>query len=301
MVTIALSLVKGKEYLQFWREPTDNERFEYIQIEPLLNSSGDIEDDRVISNQKYLTPTGDFLVVKSKEDYELEYKVEKVFSDFRHDLKALRFNLSNEINLLQRKWDSTDVEKQKERIDRIKDYYGMLDAFIVMSGNPKMKENKDKIQIVDFLKHYSQYIANARNSGTIYYNVNNSTVPDNYTIDFNTNILTVILDSIVDNAIEHGFNGYYDCATPRIEFSLVDTEQYLVLKVCNNGRPIDITSAVFKTRGVFAGPTGHTGLGGYLINKHMTQQGGKVELPLPEDKTWNTEIHLYLKKDGSKE
>ena len=296
---IYISLMKGTDYQRYWRRPYDEELFDHIQIiDPYANSFGEYDDDRVIGYQNYLAPGGEFLVVKSEKDYELENKIKNALSDFRHDLKAIRTNLSNDISQLQKKWDSLDSKEQKKRIDRIKDHYDFLDAYIAMAGNPKKKKNR--IQIVDFLRWYSRYIADARNSGTINYNVNDSAVPEDYTIYFNKALLTVILDSIVDNAIEHGFNDYHDCVTPTIEFTLVDTKQYLILKVCNNGRPIDITNPNdYKTRGVFAGPTGHTGLGGYLINKHMTQQGGKVELPLPEEKTWNTEIHLYLKKDGN--
>ena len=299
---IYVSLMKGVDYQRYWRRPNDEEQFDYIQISP-PPSNIPIENKnlQVQAYQNCLAPGGEFLVVKSEKDYEFDERIIEVFSNFRHDLKVIRMNLSTELFLLQKKWDSLDSKEQKERIDRIKYYYDLLDAYIAMAGNPKT-ENKNIIQIVDFLRSYSQFIAKARNSGTIQYIVNDSAVPEDYTIHFNKPLLTIILDAIVDNAIKHGFNDYHDSTAPTIEFELVDTEQYLILKVCNNGRPIDIINpADFKTRGVFAGPTGHTGLGGYLINKHMTKQGGKVELPLPEERTWNTEIHLYIKKDGSKE
>jgi hypothetical protein len=45
---------------------------------------------------------------------------------------------------------------------------------------------------------------------------------------------------------------------------------------------------------VFTGTTGHTGLGGYQISKYAEILGGYVELP--QEKEWNTEIHLYIKK-----
>jgi sensor histidine kinase regulating citrate/malate metabolism len=67
-----------------------------------------------------------------------------------------------------------------------------------------------------------------------------------------------------------------------------------LLKICNNGRPIDKTNEDYRTRGVFSGTTGHTGLGGYQISKYAEILGGYVELP--QEKEWNTEIHLYIKK-----
>ena len=101
------------------------------------------------------------------------------------------------------------------------------------------------------------------------------------------------LDSIIDNACKHGFQNY-DCKDPHIRLILNENDDYLILKICNNGRPIEITNNDYKTRGVFKGTTGHTGLGGYLVSKYAQQLGGYIEIP--QEKEWNTEIHIYIKK-----
>ena len=182
------------------------------------------------------------------------------------------------------------VVGQKGRIENIKETHDFLCSYIKIAGDAEPK-NKKIFQIVDFLKNYQQCIG--LNTGNLTVNINDTAIEPGYTIHYNKDILHIILDSIVDNAIEHGFNGF-ECSSPTIEFVLVDTDQYLVLKVCNNGRPINITNEGFKTSGVFAGPTGHTGLGGYQISKYAESQGGYVILP--KEKEWNTEIHLYIKK-----
>lgn len=284
---IYLSLVKGKYYQQHWRKPKDGEKFEIIQIDPNGDSS-------LISYQEYMAPGADFLIVKSEKEYELEDSIKGALSDFRHDLKPIRSHLSDEITLLQSYCNAGNILEQKERIDRIKTLNDWLNSYIKMAGEPKTKLKK--IQIVDFLRNYTRFAANARNTGTIKYEINDSAIQQKYTILFNEDLLRIILDAIVENAVRHGFSDNDDCPNPTIAFELVDTNSHLLLKVCNNGRPMIIKSAVFKTRGALAGPTGHTGLGGYQINKYVTQMGGRVELPMPTDKKWNTEIHLYLKK-----
>ena len=289
---IYLSLIKGKPYQQHWRRPEDGEKFEFIQIDIDNNES------LLIAYHQYLAPEGDFLIVKSDNEYELDDRIKKAFSDFRHDLKPITNNLSNEIKLLQHYCNAGDIlnQKERERIGRIKDYFEWLNSYIKMAGNQQVELNLNKIHIVDFLRDFLRFQAYARNTGSITYKIDDSSIKQDYTILFNETILRIILDAIIENAYQHGFSDYADCPNPTIAFALVDTESYLLLKICNNGRPITISINEFKTRGAMAGPTGHTGLGGYLINKYITQLGGKVELPSEKDKTWNTEIHLYLKK-----
>lgn len=291
---IYLSLVKGKHYQQYWRRPKDGEKFELVQIDPINYN----DESPLIAYFQYLAPEGDFLIVKSHNEYELEDSIKTAFSDFRHDLKPITYNLCNEIKLLLHYCNAGDIlnQKEHERMGRIKDYFERLNSYINMAGNPKVERKLNKIQIVDFLRDFLRYQAFARNSGSITHEIDDSAIQQDYTIWFNEAILRIILDAIVENAYQHGFADNADCPNPTIAFVLVDTESYLLLKICNNGRPISIGINEFRTRGAMAGPTGHTGLGGYLINKYVTQLGGKVELPSATDKTWNTEIHLYFKK-----
>ena len=50
----------------------------------------------------------------------------------------------------------------------------------------------------------------------------------------------------------------------------------------------------FKIRGFAASPTGHTGIGGYQINKYAELQGGYLQIP--NNSNWNAEIDIYYKK-----
>ena len=111
---------------------------------------------------------------------------------------------------------------------------------------------------------------------------------------YNEYTLHVILNTIIDNAKKHGFEEK-SIDKPEIHIEASLNGGYVLLKICNNGTPIEITTEEYRTRGVFSGITGHTGIGGYQISKYAELQGGYVEIPLPQKKEWNTEIHLYIK------
>ena len=387
---IYISLIKGKDYKRYWRKPEDRERFDIVQIEQPIKKD-EYNHSQVIGYQGHLKPGGKFFVVKSKKDYELEDKLQEIFSNFRHDLlktllsPAIIENLQNNLDLfdkthkkitsllneiesftnlndnndhlaslrrilsdldndddlkkisspkiaklsdiivkirydvekscdsnlqefdasisnntsqLKQLWAEICIEiflKQKDRIDRIIERHKILSNYIEMAGieKPELK-NKKSIKIVEFLENYKRLIG--LNTGNIYVSIDVTNIEKDYTIFFNEAILHIILDSIVDNAITHGFTGYNCVPRPTIKFALVDKGDSLLLKICNNGRPIDITIEDYKARGVHAGPTGHTGLGGYQINRYAESQGGSIELHSTNQ--WNTEIHLKLPKNN---
>jgi len=389
---VYISLIKGSDYHKFWRKPKDDdnhvEKFDIIQIEPMRNMSNEYDDNRVIGYRKYLAPSGKYLVVQSRKEYELHDRLVTAFADFRHDLKPLmtganiitlqqdfelldevgkklnrliedvesytnhsddtnvltslrltlrsldndmslkkipnpkivkvidtvrnlrdiaeqsgdtrlQESLSHQIMQLKQLWADICIENitySKNQINSIKETHEILFDCINLAGTEINFDNNDDskvtFKIVDFLKGYGPRY-NSLNTSKIVFKIDDSSIEKDYTIRYNKAILYIILNSIVDNAKKHGFQNY-DCETPTIAFVLDDNDSELLIKICNNGRPIDITNDDFKTRGVFAGQTGNTGIGGFQINKYAESQGGRVEIPL--EKEWNTEIHLYIKK-----
>jgi len=115
---------------------------------------------------------------------------------------------------------------------------------------------------------------------------------DDCIVRYNMATLRIILNSILDNAAVHGFKNFTS-GTPIVHFETEDIKEHVLLKICNNGTPIDITDRNFRTRGVFSGVTGHTGIGGYQISKYAELQGGFVRIPT--ERKWNTEIHFFIK------
>ena len=228
-----------------------------------------------------------------------EKKIAKIIYEMRDAIETfcstqsqeLLVTLPNKIEILKQYWADVlinHVAVQKQALNDIEYTHNTLCSYIRMAGGPETS-NKEPIKLCEFLDYCQRFVG--LNTGKITVIIDDSSIDPNYTIYYNTALLMVIINSIVDNAISHGFTDDYRCESPTIKFILVDKEEYLLLKICNNGKPIDIKDEDFKTRGVFAGATGHTGLGGYQINRYAKSQGGYVELPSHKD--WNTEIHLY--------
>ena len=91
---IYLSFQSEKQFRSIYRWPTEDEKFDLIQIEPTKNSQNQYDDSRVIAYRKYLHPSGDFLLVQSKSEAEKQKSIKDAFSEFRHDLKNLMGNKS---------------------------------------------------------------------------------------------------------------------------------------------------------------------------------------------------------------
>ena len=389
---IYISIIKGEKYKDFYRKPKDGELFERIQIEPNRNSEKEIQDNRVETLRRFLNPVGDFMVVQTEEEQELQKELKKRFSDFRHDLKTIFVDtdiinfgniLSNTVYVVQKiellvqigekfldknddisQIDSLqtllrDIEnneivdiivndKTKEIVHKLRnsvvdyiDYgteeenqklicdlqsylpvlrtytteiyktyinkcqeikanmqftYTMANSYIIFAGKTTFDDfsnSSEEINIVEFLEDFK-----LRNKSVemIPITLDCSRTSHNATIRHHKGALIICLRSIIDNAIKHGFSGT-DIKEPKIHIDATEQGEFILLKICNNGQPIEMTTEEYVTRGVFKGITGHTGIGGYRIGLIAQLQGGKVEIPPKDSRTWPTEINLYLKKE----
>ena len=222
------------------------------------------------------------------------YEIRELIEHFNITKNSETLNtLSNPLRTLEKvlvQLSINTLSKCSELTESIEESHNTLCSFIKIAGAPTI-EKKDCILICDFLNKYIKHAT--LDAKRVPIELDCSEIDKGSTVLYNTAALTVILNSIVDNAISHGFQKY-ECDSPMIKFILGENENFFLLKICNNGRPIDITNEDYKTRGVFSGTTGHTGLGGYQISKYAEILGGFVELP--QEKEWNTEVHLYIKK-----
>lgn len=376
---IYVSLEKGKDYKQYWRNIKDGECFDYIQIYPMKNSSNEISDYRPIKYRNHLTKKGKFVIVEDVEKSKVNKEVKLEISNFRHDLKdlmedpdiknlkyiiaetkkqSLLFNnlfnglvflLGNNddkecslgqvreiLKVLDNNQSNSNMDSQLKQLiaeirDKIEDYAYVRDKSLI-SGidvnrlkllyyqsydrifskiegfgdgirqrhetlcscikifGKSLVDNQDNITIHEFLSDYIKYLG--LNKKRVNVSADLFGIEKNLVIKYNRAALNVILNSIIDNAIEHGFSNY-ECENPMIKIIAEVKGDYVLLNICNNGKPISISNDDYKTRGVFKGETGHTGIGGYQISRYAELQGGYVEIH--NTKSWNTEIHLYIK------
>lgn len=373
---IYISFQEGSNYTKHYRNPLENELFDYIQIEK-------DNEDQVKIYRNHLKGGGDFIIVKSKEEREKEEKIREIFSNFRHDFKALLDDsevnnlnvifselkelssevckLSSELNsflscrdkdnreqklsmlrhllkelednnlfkkgknylspvfsIIKKIRDIIEDDDDKDKIDlsnhitdldkaiiqiyneiipkcinkaqNIKNTFSIIATYIKMAGNDPRNVELETINLKEELRRFIDSIPQR-----VEITLDCSSLPENCErVIYNKTIFIIILYSIVDNAIQHGnFKKYTN--SPKIHIQLLDDgEEFLRLKICNNGEPINITLESYKTRGVFSGITGHTGIGGYQISLYAEKLGGRIEIYANKD--WNTEIHLLIKK-----
>lgn len=189
------------------------------------------------------------------------------------------------------------IKKYQKDLDIIDWKFKNVVGYVNMAGVDNIDGNKlEWIVLRDFI----EMLIKDREKPNINFSISN-TLDRSLIVNYNSSALMTMLNSIVENAQKHGFASDYKCESPTIHFDvcLMD-DGFLVLKVCNNGKPIKMRTDDYVTRGVFGRETGHTGIGGYQTNRFAEMLGGKVKV-YSETKEWNTEIHLYIKYNNTDE
>lgn len=214
------------------------------------------------------------------------------FNEVSNSYESLNETLSGLIDLLIRNYELI-ISMINDKIKSISFSYNVLCSYVKMAGSNPFEYGKDngKLNLKSFLLDYISYIP----SSFVSMNCKIShEIKEEYIVSYDKNVLTIMLNSILENAVRHGFSGNSECKYPEIHFKLENLDNFLLLKICNNGTPINIRTEDYITKGVCLGITGNTGLGGYQISKYAELYGGHVEVF--RNKDWNTEIHLFIKK-----
>lgn len=201
--------------------------------------------------------------------------------DFIHQIKSVLANIQTE-----------KLKEQIEWIGNVEFKHDILCGYIKVAGTNPSKKDVKEFNFTDFLTQYKKQTSINNRRAEIVFEPSED-IKD-LSIKYDKNILIIMLNSILDNAVDHGFPEEYKCEKPTIKFIATKIDGFLLLKICNNGKPITFGEDYYKSRGAFSGPTGHTGLGGYQINKYAEMFGGYVRIPDVKDREWNTEIHLYI-------
>lgn len=116
----------------------------------------------------------------------------------------------------------------------------------------------------------------------------------------NRALLDIAMDALVDNARRHGFaqeQGPHRLDI-RVGLRVDDKQTWLVLAVANSGKPFPEGFGLdrYIRKSFYAGPTGHTGIGGYHVNEIVKHHKGYLEL-ITRPKLMgplSSEIELYF-------
>lgn len=88
-----------------------------------------------------------------------------------------------------------------------------------------------------------------------------------------------LLDNVVGNAVRHGFIKKTNDYLIQMSIEVLD-DKICQISIANNGEPMwERAKSTYFEQGSFAGPTGHTGIGGYRIFEICNKANGEVLAP----------------------
>ena len=227
--------------------------------------------------------------------------IKKNISDLEHMLGTTQIRIEEIISML---YDMTpgDISYQKT-VKALKDNFEYMNRVIKYS-NSNISADQMNLKAGVISEYIMGYTDGWRNYGGNYFRLEVvDNLPKGLTVVFDRVMLTVMLDSILSNAIRHGFHKRKNYTEDnRVEISLDVVKKakkpYVLIKVSNNGDPMaeDFTIKDFVSRGRYSPETGRSGLGGYHIHQIATGHGGF--LFIDSTKVWNMIVEVLIPITG---
>ena len=108
--------------------------------------------------------------------------------------------------------------------------------------------------------------------------------------------MTTLLTNLIDNAKRHGFVNADKHYTIHFKVGLSADGQEVVLEYKNDGRafPSHFSFEDFISYGNYAGSTGHSGIGGYLIHQIIENHNGNIAYRPPLDPHDPFKVHFEI-------
>lgn len=159
-------------------------------------------------------------------------------------------------------------------VDNMLDSIKAIENTVSDFTNIRKYTDISKICISEFLRNYSK---NLPQKYSVPFSVETKGLDVCAKIEISRTALTNMLDNIVGNAVRHGFvkEGHNEYV---ISFDMEITNSGMCrLSISNNGKPMsERAKDIYFERGAFAGPTGHTGIGGAIVKDVCDQFNGIV-------------------------
>lgn len=237
---------------------------------------------------------------KSRKEQEADAErlgVKRQISDIEHMLGPTQ----NKINKIIKRLGNIDTinEKYHLLVKNLKDNVEYMNRLIQYADSDiaKVSFNLQNGNIIEFVESYAD---GWRNYGGEYFELATENLIENPPMmEFDKNLLKVMLDSIMNNAVRHGFvkrKDYTDHNLVKICLSTVEynDKPYVLMRVSNNGEPINDSFTIedYVSRGRYTSSTGRSGLGGFHI--YQVVKGHNGYLCLDRNKIWNVIIDILL-------
>lgn len=227
----------------------------------------------------------------------LRLGVKQNVSDLEHMLGSTQVRIGKIISRLEKATPST--ENYQRLVKSMKDNVEYMNR-IIHYNNARIDAESFNIKEGDIADFINNDVDAWNNYGGEYFELSiQNRLLDEVKMSFDKTLLTVMLDSILNNAIRHGFHkrkNYTDHNSVQIGISLVEYNEYpyVQVAVANNGDPIadGFTINDYTSRGRYAASTGRSGLGGHHV--YQIAKGHKGYLYLDSNKVWNTIVEVLL-------
>ena len=174
---------------------------------------------------------------------------------------------------------------------------------IIQYSNATIDSDSINRKDADFIEYITSYIDGWRNYGNNCFELSVvNELGENPSISFDRNMLTVMLDSILNNAARHGFDKRKRMGNSvQLKLSTVkyESKPYVLISIANNGESMSSSFTIedYISRGRYTAATGRSGLGGYHTYQIAKGHGGF--LCLDSNKQWSVIIEVLLPIDST--
>lgn len=223
--------------------------------------------------------------------------VKQNVSDLEHMLGSTQLRISKIINRLENATPLSD--NYPHLVKSIKDNVEYMNR-IIHYNNARIESESFNMKDGNIQEFIKSYVDAWNNYGGEYFELTiQDSLKENTILSFDKTLLTVMLDSILNNAIRHGFHkrkNYTEHNSVQISISVVEYKScpYLLLTVSNNGDPIvdGFTIDDYISRGRYSAFTGRSGLGGHHVYQIVKGHDGYIYLD--SNKMWNMIVEILL-------
>ena len=221
--------------------------------------------------------------------------VKNNISDLEHMLGSTQFRIGKIIQRLE--YVTPEATNYQRMVKQLKDNVEYMNRIIHYSSANIASEtiNKKTDDIGEFLNTYADgwnnYGCNSFKLTII------NEMGETPQVSFDKVLMTVMLDSILNNASGHGFGKIKrEGNSVQISLSIVEHEScpYLLMSVANNGSAMidGFTISDYISRGRYSASSGHSGLGGYHI--YQIVKGHQGFIYLDSNKLWSVIVDVLL-------
>ena len=227
--------------------------------------------------------------------------VKQNVSDLEHMLGSTQLRISKIIARLEKATPSSD--NYQHLVKSMKDNVEYMNR-IIKYNSASIDSESFNVKEGDIIEFVNGYVDAWNNYGGEYFELSIKNGLQEYIkMSFDKTLLTVMFDSILNNAIRHSFHkrkNYTEHNTVQIGISMVERNglPYVLLSVANNGDPIveGFTIEDYISRGRYTASTGRSGLGGHHV--YQIAKGHHGFLYLDSNKVWNMIVEVLLPIDS---